>query len=274
MRYGCCANMLVPPASGSGIAVAAAVAAAGFDYLELPVRRLAALPAAEFAALGARLRELGLSCETGNDFLPAAVPVVGPAANRAQQLAYVAEACARASAVGIRTVVFGSADARRRPDSVAPATAVAQIRDFLVAIIPLLRQHRITVAIEHLNQGECNTLTSLAETAALVRAIGQPDIRLLADYYHLRVEDESLSHVAAHADLLAHVHVSAPRGRGYPAADDAQLREFLQILAAHGYDRRISIEGYTTELATVGPAALATLRSGLESARAPRRAQA
>ena len=141
MRYGCCANMLVPPASGSGIAVAAAVAAAGFDYLELPVRRLAALPAAEFAALGARLRELGLPCETGNDFLPAAVPVVGPAANRAQQLAYVAEACARASAVGIRTVVFGSADARRRPDSVAPATAVAQIRDFLVAIIPLLRQH-------------------------------------------------------------------------------------------------------------------------------------
>ncbi len=274
MRFGCCANMLVPPASGSGIAVAAAVAAAGFDYLELPVRRLAALSAAEFSALRDHLRELRLPCETGNDFLPAAVPVVGPAANRAQQLAYVAGACARASAVGIRTVVFGSADARRRPDAVAPDAAVGQIRDFLDAIIPLLRQHQITLAIEHLNQGECNTLTSLAETAALVRSIGQPDIRLLADYYHLRVEDEALSHVAANADLLAHVHVSAPRGRGYPTPDDAELRQFLQILATHGYDQRISIEGYTAELATVGPAALTTLRVGLESAHGPRRAHA
>jgi sugar phosphate isomerase/epimerase len=267
MRFGCCANMLVPPTQGSGITVAPAVAAAGFAYIEMPVRRLAALSPDEFTAVRNRLADLGLPCETGNDFLPATVPVVGPRASREQQLTYVSGACARASALGITTVVFGSADARRRPDGVTPAQAVDQIRGFLEAIVPILRQHGITVAIEHLNQGECNTLTSLAETADLVRAINLPEIRLLADYYHLMVEHESLNQVAAHADLLAHVHVSHPHQRGYPSAHDPDLRRFLGILSRKGYDRRISIEGYSNDLATDGPAALALLDAGLNPTR-------
>ena len=267
MRYGCCANMLVPPTHGSGMTVAGAVAAAGFDYIELPVRRLAALPQEEFAAVRERLTELALPCETGNDFLPAVVRVVGPGASREQQQAYVAQTCARLAELGITTVVFGSADARRRPEGVTPAEAVVQIRAFLEAIVPILQQQRLTVAIEHLNQGECNTLTSLAETADLVRAINRPEIRLLADYYHLMVEGESLDHVAANVDLLAHVHVSHPHRRGFPLSQDADLCRFLAILNHGGYDRRISIEGYTDKLAEDAPAALATLRAGLQPAR-------
>ena len=51
MRFGCCVNMLVPFGQGTGVEYVERVAAAGFDYLELPVVRIAALSEAEFAAL-------------------------------------------------------------------------------------------------------------------------------------------------------------------------------------------------------------------------------
>jgi sugar phosphate isomerase/epimerase len=97
------------------------------------------------------------------------------------------------------------------------------------------------VAIEPLNRGECNIITSYGEGVALARAVNRPNIQVLADIYHLEVESEPVSVIRAGADRLAHVHL-ADSGRLYPGSGTYPLREMFATLHELGYAGRASVE--------------------------------
>ena len=78
MRFGCCVNMLVPLGEGAGVEFVERVAAAGFDYVELPLVRMAALPEPEFEAACRRIEAAGIRCEACNDFFPISMRLTGP----------------------------------------------------------------------------------------------------------------------------------------------------------------------------------------------------
>ena len=81
MRFGCCANMLVPLGQGTGVEFVERIAAAGFDYLELPVARFASLSEPEFESVCRRVQATGLATESCNDFFPPNLKLTGPAAD-------------------------------------------------------------------------------------------------------------------------------------------------------------------------------------------------
>jgi D-psicose/D-tagatose/L-ribulose 3-epimerase len=123
----------------------------------------------------------------------------------------------------------------------------------------------IDLALEHLNQGECNVFTSLAECQAFIQERGLQHMRLLADLHHLEVEHEPLAAVRAAGPLLAHVHVAdgerrAPGGGGYDYSG------FMRAVRATGYDRRISAECLWEDLNTEAGPALAFMRQRWEDA--------
>jgi sugar phosphate isomerase/epimerase len=252
--------MLVPFGQGTGAKYVERVAAAGFDYLELPAVRIAALSEAEFAALCRRVAASGLTTESCNDFFPTTLRLTGPAASRAEALNYAALALSRAEALGAKFIVFGSGPARMVPDGFSHSAAEDQLVGLLEDLVPLAEMHGLTIAIESLNRTECNIVLSLIEADNLANRINHPRIQLLADYYHLATEQEPIEHVATVAKSIRHVHFSNPIGRGYPHEADEHFAAFCRQLTKSGYDERMSVEAFSNDFERDAAATLKLIR--------------
>ena len=243
----------------------AAAKAAGFDYVEVSTTEIAALSDADFEKTLQDARQVGMPTPAANLFLPATLKVTGPAIDREQQMAHVRKAFGRLSRLGAEIVVFGSGGARRVPDGFSKDEAFEQLVDFGKRIAPEARSHGITVAIEPLRREETNIINSAAEGLALVEAIDDPNFQLMIDFYHLASEKENPA-IASHAkDHLRHLHMANPAGRVFPVAwEEYDYAPFFATLRQAGYDKRISVEASTKDLAADAPRAIALLRRAFE----------
>jgi len=233
MQIGCCAP----------IDKWEVVKAAGYDYMECTVTSLVGDQDDEaFAPVLAQYQASQVPVKAFNVFLPGDLKITGSEVNWERIKRYVTRALARVALVGGQTVVFGSGGARRVPDGFDRATAEGQIVKFLQFVGDVAARHGITIAIEPLNTKESNVLTSVTEGYAMAKRVNRPAVKLLADFYHMDEEKESLAHLYECRDLLSHIHVAdtgrlAPMGVGqYPYA------EFVQQLTAAGYDGTVSVE--------------------------------
>ncbi|HWA24591.1 MAG TPA: sugar phosphate isomerase/epimerase family protein [Lacunisphaera sp.] len=259
LRFGCC-GCLVSPADPLGADIAEELAVLGYDYLELSLRDVAALPAAAFANLAARLQRAGMPCEACNNFFPPEIRLTGPAADLPAALGYAQAAFTRAQQLGVTVVVFGSSGARNVPAGFPPEAAWAQLRDLLVALGPLAEEHGITIVIEHLNRGESNILNLIADGARMAREVAHPRVQVLADAYHVRQENEDPAILATLGPSLRHVHVAQRAERLFPDGNDAALAAFFGELRATTYTGRCSIEAYTRDFSADAARALRVCR--------------
>jgi sugar phosphate isomerase/epimerase len=251
MRFGCC----VGP---DRIDV---LARAGYDFCELPAS--AVRPFDDDAAAQPALRQIAaapLRPEAFNVLVPAQLPLVGPGADLAALRTYLRRAFGRMAQLGAEVAVLGSGAARRIPDGMPRAQALEQLAAVLALAADEAGRAGITLALEHLNQGETNVFTSLAECQAFVQERRSARLQLLADLYHLELEHEPLAHVVAAAPLLAHVHV-AGGGRRAPYVEGYDYAGFMAALRDAGYDRRISAECAWEDLETQAAPALVFMRS-------------
>jgi len=250
MRFGCC----VPP---DKIDI---LARAGYDFCELPASSV--LPFEDDAAARPTLRRIAaapLRSEAFNILVPAELPLVGPRADLAALQAYLRRAFGRMAQVGGEVAVLGSGGARRIPDGMPREQGLDQLADALSLAADEAGRARITLALEHLNQGETNVFTSLAECQTFIQERGLAGLQLLADLYHLEIEREPLSSVVAAGPLLAHAHV-AGGGRRAPDVPGYDYPGFMAALRATGYDRRISAECSWEDLESQAAGALAFMR--------------
>ena len=258
--------MISPATDPVGVEIVEELATLGFDYIELSLRDLAALPAGALARLIDRLHRAGLACEACNNFFPPEIRLTGPAADHPSALRYAQTALAAAARLGVAVVIFGSAGARNVPAGFPPAAAWDQLRTLLGALGGLADHHGITIGLEHLNRGESNILNTVAEGGRMAREVAHPRIRLLIDAYHLRQENEAPSILAEVAPAIAHVHLAQGAGRLFPSGPDATLAGFFAQLRATGYTQRCSIEAYTSDFS---PDAARALRRCRELAAGP-----
>jgi len=249
----------------TGIKNLEAAKAAGFDYVELGATEIAALSDAEFEAAADRIKELGIATPVANLFLPGTLKVTGPETNPEAQMAHVRKVFTRLAKLGTEIVVFGSGGARRVPDGFAKDEAFKQLVDFGKRAATEARLHGITIAIEPLRKQETNIINSAGEGLELVNAIGHPNFQLMIDFYHLASEQEDPAIVLRAKDHLRHLHVANPTGRVFPQKwEEFDYAPFFANLKAIGYDKRISMEGNTTDLAAQGPVTIALLRKAFQ----------
>jgi D-psicose/D-tagatose/L-ribulose 3-epimerase len=242
-----------------------AAKAAGFDYVELGATEIAALSDAEFDAAAAKIKTLGIATPVANLFLPGTLKVTGPATDPEAQMAHVRKVFTRLEKLGTEIVVFGSGGARRVPEGFAQDEAFKQLVDFGKRAATEARLHGITIAIEPLRKQETNIINSAGEGLELVNAIGHPNFQLMIDFYHLASEQEDPAIVIKAKDHLRHLHVANPNGRVFPQKwEEFDYAPFFANLKAIGYDKRISMEGNTTDLASQAPVTIALLRKAFE----------
>lgn len=256
MKLGCCLNMLGTPEDDIGQRWIASVKAAGYDYVELPLAQVMALSSQGFEILLHRMAQMGISCESCNNFFPASVRLTGPDADTARIIRYVDKALERACRLGAKVIVFGSSGAKNVPDGFPMETAFYQIVEVLQMIGPKARQAGIEIVIEPLNRLESNIITNLTEGADLMRQVADSQVSLLVDYYHYTMEHETLSTLKQYLPLIHHVHFAEPDGRVIPTAPQKSYAPFFSALMDGNYNGRVSIEGYSKTPATDLPAAV------------------
>jgi D-psicose/D-tagatose/L-ribulose 3-epimerase len=240
-----------------------AARAAGFDYLELSTTEIAMLSDADFEKAAQDVQRVGLGVPVTNLFLPATLKVTGPDVDRAQQMIYVKKAFARLSRLGTEIVVFGSGGARRVPDGFDKEEAFKQLVEFGARVAREARQHGITIAIEPLRREETNIINRAAEGLALVEAVNDPNFQLMVDFYHLAGEREDPEIIVRARAHIRHLHMANPQGRVFPLTwEERDYAPFFANLRTIGYDKRISVEASTRDLAVDAPQAIALLRRG------------
>ena len=87
-----------------------------------------------------------------------------------------------------------------------------------------------------------------AEAFRLVRDVGDPNVKMIIDYYHLAQEHEDPQILETARDAIVHLHFANPAGRVWPKdpAEDPGYAPFFAMVKKIGFRGGLSIEGRGT----------------------------
>jgi len=198
----------------------------------------------QFAAMAAKAKAAALPVRGCNSFMrdPSLI-CVGPRADHPRVLAYAETAFRRLGALGGSYIVFGSNTARRIPDGWTKAQADEQFVALLRAMAPLAKRHGITVGVEMQRADECNYLNHIEEVVSVVEPVNHPNIRVLADLYHMRVMGDTPEQLAAAMPWVGVVELAERARRTLPGVDGDDFVPYFSVLARRGYRGLVDIEG-------------------------------
>ncbi|MGM9573464.1 MAG: sugar phosphate isomerase/epimerase family protein [Hominicoprocola sp.] len=256
VKLGCCA-----PIEQYG-----EVAAAGFDYIELPGNVLARLSLEEFGQWEKTVQGGAIPCMGLNASLCPEVKICGPmfSENAAEQ--YARLLCSRAACLGVSKIGVGSPASRALPQGFPVDTAWKQAERFLRIFCAAALPYGIEILWEPLNPEETgfgvDSLES-AEHIAELRAAGVSNLGLVADLYHMARKGEDAEVLAQLMPYVRHVHIaSAQGGRGYVTETDAAVMKPLLERCA-GRTAGISAETFSGRVCAEGADYVALLHRWL-----------
>jgi len=235
----------------------------GFDYLEPAAAAIAALSATEFERVRQQVLASRLRCRSFNSLIRT-MQVVGPEANLDAVSIYLNAALDRCRQLGARVVVWGSASSRNIPAGHSREQAWQEIKRFLQRAGDIAKSHELVIGIEPLRKQESNIINAGAEALRLVDEVKHPNVKMIIDYYHLRMENEDPDILVRARQHVVHLHFANPNGRRWPKSvdDDPEYGRFFQLVKQIGYTGGLSIEARGT-FEEDGATSLAFLRSEL-----------
>lgn len=219
----------------------------GFDYYEPGAAAISTMSDAEFAAFRDRVRASRIRCRSVNSLIRA-LHVDGPQADLEAVSAYLEPTLERCRELGASVAVWGSNTSRNVPDGFSREEAWRQIKIFLNRAGDIARTKQITIAIEPLRKQESNIINTGAEAMRLVNEVNHPHVKMIIDYYHMRIEKEDPEIVRTAREHIVHMHFANPEGRHWPhdPSEDPMYARFFEIVKQVGYRGGISIEGTGT----------------------------
>jgi sugar phosphate isomerase/epimerase len=135
---------------------------------------------------------------------------------------------------------------RRLPPFAEPPRTPAEDGAVLVEALAELGEHAgragVLLLLEPLNRYEDHMVNTLAQGAELIAATGSPHVRLLADTYHMNIEeDDPCAALRSVANVLGAVHLS-DSNRHQPGTGHVPFAEVLATLRDVGFAGTLAIE--------------------------------
>lgn len=233
----------------------------GFDYIEPSVVSIAKMSDEEFNAVMNLVDSSRIKCEVFNVLFPGNMRLTGPEVDEKSIEDYLKKAFPRVSRLGAKVVVFGSGGARKVPDGWSGEEAWNQLVRIARVAGDVAAEYGLTIAMEPLNTSETNILNSVEEGIKFVTDVGHTYVKLLADFYHMRRENENMDVLVKAGSTIAHLHIANSSGRVYPLDRSEDVYDcFFQRLKEIGYEGRISIEASTKDVDRDAPISLNLLK--------------
>lgn len=177
-----------------------------------------------------------------NSFLPGSLKCVGENIVHPEIMEYAETAFRRAKMAGVEIIVFGSGGSRKIPEGFSTETARQQFVDLCIQLGPIAAKYDVTIVIEPLNKKECNFINTVAEGGEIVKDVNHPNIKLLADIYHMKMDDEGPENIVKYGKYLRHVHIAEKEGRAAPGTHGENFKPYFEALKKAKYKGSISIE--------------------------------
>jgi sugar phosphate isomerase/epimerase len=250
----------------------------GYDGLEIAPFTLGEEPhrlsAAQRAAVRKAAADAGIPV-TGLHYLmlaPKGLSITSSdAGQRARSVEVMRGLCALAADLGAGLLVHGS-PAQRRLEPGREAEGRKWGAESFAAVADAAAKAGVTYCVEPLAPPEADFLLSVAEAAAIVRAIASPAVKTMIDCSAAgRAETQAIPDLIRQwlpTGLVAHIHFNDPNRRG-PGEGALAFGPILAALRKGGYAGRAAVEPFVYE--PDGPAcaarAIGYLR-GLEERRA------
>lgn len=219
-----------------GIALAAGL---GYDGVELAVRDPGALDGGRVetvvAAAGLEVAAVGTGQAYLRDGLSLSSPDAGIRARAIERVRSHLVFAARFHAPVILGLLRG------RIDGGADATG-RRFAESLSQIVPAAEMSGISILIEPINRSETDFITTVAQALDVIGDTGSEALGILADTYHMHIEEPSKTDALRRAGpRLGHVHV-ADSNRRAPGWGRLDFSEIVATLQDMGYDRYLSAE--------------------------------
>ena len=217
----------------------------GYDYVEIHASLLKPLePDSVWPSRRRELEETGQTLSNLCNFIPAEARFVGPDVDWGRTRAYLETCIGRGAEVGVKVFNWGSPASKSVPWGWPYSKAFEQIERAANLIADICKANRAICVIEPVNPRELNVIYYVTDGAMVAESIGRPEMRSLADFFHMSLQNEPLEHLEIARKWLAHTHTSGP-DRYFPWAGQAwDQAAFLRALKQVGYDERLSIESW------------------------------
>lgn len=218
---------------------------AGYDYIEYNFTSLVRMTDEEFRQAKAAVEKYGFYAESFNCFFPAEIRLTGADVDLRLISGHIRAGMARAAELGGKLCVIGSGGSRRIPDGFDFATGYDQFSEVLRIAGDIAAEYGITIVVEPLQEWETNLINTVAECIELVKKVNKPNVKALADFYHVYRSGETLDAIRHNDGWLAHLHLArANDDRAMPYDEDIpKIEEWADAVKQSCYNGRLSLEG-------------------------------
>ena len=118
----------------------------------------------------------------------------------------------------------------------------ARFLDALDDVAAYAEPKGVEIALEPVNRYELNFINRVEEAVELIDRLGRPNVKVMADVFHMNIEDRSIEgSLAAHFDRIAYIHV-ADSNRLAPGMGHLNFPNIIAVLEALGYSGYITAE--------------------------------
>jgi len=219
----------------------------GFDYLEPSLAEVAEMSDTEFEDFKQKLLASPIRCESYNTYF-LKQRVVGDNVDLDALRKYSESALDRCHQLGGTVAVWGSSASRNVAEGYSRDRAWSQIQEFLRVAGDAAKANGMVIGIEPLRKQESNIINTGREALRLVHDVNHPNVKMIIDFYHLRVENEDPQIIWDARKEIVHFHFANPKGRLWPKdpGEDPLYGRFFEMMKKIHYRGGISIEGRGT----------------------------
>lgn len=239
----------------------------GYTFIEESVGRflMPTQSEEEFVEVLQQAENAAIPVKACNSFIPGSLKSVGPDAVHSEILEFMETAFRRAQKAGVEYIVFGSGGSRGIPEGFSRDEARRQFIELCSQMAPIAAKYDVVVVLEPLNTKECNFINSVLEGGEIVAEVNHPNFRLLADIYHMMMDDEGPESIEKYGHLIYHTHIAEKEGRAAPGTYNEDFTAYFEALKSVDYEGKISIECHWKDFETEVPIAIAAMKNQLSN---------
>lgn len=144
--------------------------------------------------------------------------------------------------LGGTAMILGSPHQRSARDGWTVADATQRLIEGLRRMGPIAAERGVNLMIEAVSSKETNVVTTLGEAAAIVDAVGHPNIQTMFDFHNAADEGgDYLALLERHYSKIRHVHLNEADGR-HPGTGEIDFASPLKFLRDRKFTGWISLE--------------------------------